>query len=326
MRPLFLDNFVLLIGVLSIGSLLHQAAYSQNTKQRMPTLIEYLSTRLAAVNKPIGSGTQAFEAKLTVDALCPIYSRNSALQAVAGRVLSEYGAIFVGDNNAFVDFALDINGKSVRLVPQCIYADEAAVQRYQKLVRVRREIIDGTAIELEANAMAALLDARKDAATKNIRISPRAGSTAARRSYADTKRLWDSRFYPALRYWIARKVITSTLAEEARRMAMLDQIARVLEWEDTRHAYFSKDFTKSILYSVAPPGSSQHLFMLAIDIEQFARRDVRDILAAHGWYQTVKSDLPHFTYLGIKDKNELLGRGLKREVVSGQEFWTPRID
>src|SRR5205823_14098969 len=109
---------------------------------KMPTLVEYLNTRLAAVRKPLGAVEQANEAKLTIDALCPIYARNSALQAVAGRVLSEYGAIFVGDNNAFVDFELDITGKSARLVAQCIHLDEASTQRYQALVKVRREIID----------------------------------------------------------------------------------------------------------------------------------------------------------------------------------------
>src|SRR5205823_5073053 len=111
------------------------------------------------------------------------------LQLVARRVLSEYGAMFVGENNAFADFELDINDKSVPLVAQCIYADEEAVQRYQKLIRVRRAVIDGTPVDLEANAMAALLDAREDAAVKGLRISPRGGPTAARRSYADTKRL-----------------------------------------------------------------------------------------------------------------------------------------
>src|SRR6266404_6307630 len=134
MRSASPGNFFFLIGMLLIAFVLCQPVSSQVSGQRMPTLIKYVSARLAAANKPVGSGPQAFEAKLTVDALCPIYSRNSALQAVAGRVFSEYGAIFVGDNNVFVDFESDINGKSVRLIPQCIYADEPGVQRYQKLV------------------------------------------------------------------------------------------------------------------------------------------------------------------------------------------------
>src|SRR5436309_1657540 len=127
--------FVPIIGALLIGSIFDQPTYSQNAGQRVPTLIEYVNTRLAAVGNSLATGKTAFEAKLTVDALCPIYSRNSALQAVASRVFGEYGAIFVGDDNAFVDFELDITGKTARLAAQCIYADEAGVQRYQRLVK-----------------------------------------------------------------------------------------------------------------------------------------------------------------------------------------------
>jgi hypothetical protein len=45
-------------------------------------------------------------------------------------------------------------------------------------------------------------------------------------------------------------------------------------------------------------------------------------LAKHGWFQTVKSDLPHFTFLGVSE-DDLPLLGLKREVVTGQIFWIP---
>jgi hypothetical protein len=320
MNAAYVGRFVSAAGLLLSGFC--HVVSAQTIGKQLPTLIDYINSRLAATPR---SGPRR-QAKLGIESLCPIYSPNTALQHAAGRVLNEYGAIFVGDNNSFVDFALDTNADVARLTVQCIYPDEEAVRRYQSLVKPRREIIDGTAVELQADAMTALLEARTEALTKNLRITPRGGSTGARRSYAETKRLWDSRFYPGLAYWTARKVITTAEAADVKRMAMLDQISTVLEWEDKRHAYFSKDMKKSIMYSVAPPGSSQHLFMLAIDIEQFANRAVREILARHGWYQTVKSDLPHFTYLGIKDSLELPSRGLKREEVDGQEFWIPRID
>jgi hypothetical protein len=102
------------------------------------------------------------------------------------------------------------------------------------------------------------------------------------------------------------------------------QVAQVLDWEKKGY-YFSKDFSKSILYSVAAPGASQHIFMLALDVEQFASKPVRDILARHGWFQTVKSDLPHFTYLGVEE-SRLPALGLKSVMVSGQKFWIPNID
>jgi hypothetical protein len=52
---------------------------------------------------------------------------------------------------------------------------------------------------------------------------------------------------------------------------------------------------------------------------------VRQILADHYWYQTVISDLPHFTYLGV-DERELQARGLKKVEALDREFWLPDID
>ena len=43
--------------------------------------------------------------------------------------------------------------------------------------------------------------------------------------------------------------------------------------------------------------------MLAFDVNEFDNPRVREILAKHGWFQTVLSDLPHFTYLGLKEKD-----------------------
>jgi len=75
---------------------------------------------------------------------------------------------------------------------------------------------------------------------------------------------------------------------------------------------------------VAPPGTSQHLSMLALDVKEFENAKVREILAAHGWFQTVASDLPHFTYIGAKE-SELPGLGLKKTTSGGRTFWVPDI-
>src|SRR5205085_2247542 len=76
--------------------------------------------------------------------------------------------------------------------------------------------------------------------------------------------------------------------------------AAVLELERAG-LFFSKDLSKSILRSVAAPGASQHLAMLAFDASEFQDARVRDLLARCGWFQTVLSDLPHFTYLGLEE-------------------------
>jgi hypothetical protein len=65
--------------------------------------------------------------------------------------------------------------------------------------------------------------------------------------------------------------------------------------------------------------------MLALDVSQFSNNRVRRILARHGWFQTVKSDMPHFTYLGLEEK-DLPSRGLRSVRFGEQLFWIPNID
>jgi hypothetical protein len=79
------------------------------------------------------------------------------------------------------------------------------------------------------------------------------------------------------------------------------------------------------MYSVAPPGTSQHLSMLAIDIAEFNDARTREIMASHGWFQTVISDLPHFTYLGV-DEAALPDLGLKKVLNGDRGFWIPDLD
>jgi hypothetical protein len=154
-------------------------------------------------------------------------------------------------------------------------------------------------------------------------ITPRGGAEAARRSYEDTIRLWTSRVEPALDHWRAQSCLTATEVARLRALAPDEQIAAVLTLE-ARGLFCSKDFAKSILYSVAAPGASQHLALLALDVTEFTNAEVRAMLARHGWFQTVQSDLPHFTFLGVHEK-ELPGLGLRRLVADGQTFWLPAV-
>ena len=63
---------------------------------------------------------------------------------------------------------------------------------------------------------------------------------------------------------------------------------------------------------------------LTFDAHEFLDARVRDILAENGWFQTVLSDLPHFTFLGLKEA-DLGERGLKRVEVNDQTFWIPDV-
>jgi hypothetical protein len=229
---------------------------------------------------------------------------------VARRVLEDYGAIFLAASN-------------VSPPPVCIFKSEAEVLEFQTDADFTTAVIGGDRIELQPAAMSALLAAREEARAIKLDITPRGGEEAARRSYNDTLRLWNTRFLPALTYWNNKGRLSKEQVTRLRRLPLNDQVREVLELEKER-IFFSKDFSKSILYSIAAPGSSQHLAMLALDVEQFANERVRRILARHGWFQTVLSDLPHFTYLGL-DEKDLPARGL-RPVVSGKQlFWIPNV-
>ena len=136
-------------------------------------------------------------------------------------------------------------------------------------------------------------------------------------------RLWNTRFLPALDHWIGKGKLTAAQAERLRGLPLHDQVAEVLELEKSE-IYFSKDLSKSILYSIAAPGTSQHISMLAFDVTEFQNPRVRELLGKHGWFQTVLSDLPHFTFLGLKE-SDLPKHGLKSVVVDGQTFWIPNL-
>ena len=178
-------------------------------------------------------------------------------------------------------------------------------------------------IELQPAALKGLIKAREQAQKEGIDITPRDGAEAARRNYEDSVRLWNSRFQPALDYWLSQGRLTNDQVTRLRSSTLAQQVAEVLELEKTG-VYFSKDLSKSILYSIAAPGTSQHIAMLAFDVNEFENPRVREIMAKHGWFQTVLSDLPHFTFLGLKEE-DLPKHGLRSVEVNGQVFWIPNV-
>ncbi len=242
--------------------------------------------------------------KLKIDSICP------TTDVVARRILEEYGAIFLAV-------------KKVTPPPVCVFTAEEQVTRFQEAAGFTRETIADAEIELQPEAMKALLKARAEAQEENLEVTPRGGAEAARRNYEDTLRLWDTRFLPALEYWLGQGRITAEQVLRLRNLPLHDQIAEVLELEKSG-LFFSKDLSKSILYSIAAPGTSQHVAMLALDVTEFDNPRVREILAKHGWFQTVLSDLPHFTFLGLKQK-DLPKHGLKSVEADGQIFWIPNV-
>ena len=229
---------------------------------------------------------------------------------VSRRILEEYGAIFVAD-------------KKVTLPPVCVFTNEEQVTKFQEDAGFEAEFMAYDEVELQPEALKRLTRAREEARKEGLDITPRDGAEAGRRNYEDSVRLWNSRFEPALDYWQSQGRLTAEQVARLRSLPLSQQVAEVLELEKTG-IYFSKDLSKSILYSIAAPGASQHIAMLAFDVNEFENPRIREIMAKHGWFQTVLSDLPHFTFLGLKEK-DLPKHGLRSLEINGQVFWIPNV-
>lgn len=225
------------------------------------------------------------------------------------RLLKEYGSVFVARGGA-------VPPKTV------VFKDEKEVAAFQSGVQISKEHIGDFDIELQAAAMAALKTAIAEAQAKGLQIEPRAADSG-RRNYEGTVGLWASRVEPALVHWVGQSKLDQAEADRIRGLSPYEQVPEVFRLE-SKGMFFAKDLSKSIIYSVAPPGASQHLSMLALDVAQFQDATVREILAKNGWYQTVVSDLPHFTFLGVPE-TELPGLGLKKTEDGGRVFWVPDI-
>lgn len=207
-------------------------------------------------------------------------------------ILMMYGAVFLAD-------------RRVTIPSRFMFDNEAQVSAFQSSLKISKKIIGGVAVQLQEAAMDALLVAAADVKKINLPFIPRGGTTAARRSYKDTADFWNNRVKDGIAHWKSvpnakKEKLTAAEANTLNSLSGLAQIKMVFQLE-ARGFFFSKNKKKTILSSVAAPGSSQHLFMLAIDIEQYADARARKIMAQHGWFQTVLNDQPHFTFLGLSE-------------------------
>ncbi len=227
---------------------------------------------------------------------------------VEKRLLAEYGAVFL-----------------TRAVPpsKVMFTSENEVLGFQTKAVATQVKIGGIALELQRAAAQALVNASNEARSEGASITPRDPNDSARRSYAHTFTLWNGRFTKACEHWKSKGKLTSEKISSLKSLPIKQQVAEVLKLEASG-IYFSTNFDKSILYSVAAPGTSQHLSMLAFDANEFGNKKVRKIMAKHGWFRTVQSDEPHFTYLGHSEK-DLSSLGLKKVDAGKGEFWIPDV-
>ncbi len=230
-------------------------------------------------------------------------------EAVGKKMLKEYGALFVAKGGAIVPRTV-------------IFKDEPAVAAFQSGLKTSSEKIGAFTVELQTPAMNALKEAITEAKQSNLTITPRAADSS-KRTYSETVTLWASRVNPGLEHWVLKGKLPRTEADRIKTLSPFEQVAEIFRLEE-QGMFFAKDLSKSIIYSVAPPGTSQHLSLLALDINEHDKAKVREILAKHGWFQTVVSDLPHFTFLGAKEA-ELPNLGLQKQTDGGRAFWIPAM-
>ena len=229
--------------------------------------------------------------------------------SVGKLLLREYGAVFLARGGATPPTSV-------------IFKDEAAVSAFQSSLTKSSEKIGAHTLELQSAAMTGLKSAIAEAKQSNQTITPR-GADSAKRTYSETVTLWNSRVEPGLKHWVSKGKLSQSEASRIKSLSTFEQVTEVLKLEEQK-MFFAKSLDKSIIFSVAPPGTSQHLSLLALDINENGNAQVREILAKHGWFQTVVSDLPHFTFLGVKE-TDLPALGLKKESAGGRIYWVPDI-
>jgi hypothetical protein len=230
------------------------------------------------------------------------------VDAFGEKMLKEYGAMFVA--------------RRVTPPSRVVFKDESEVAAFQSGVQKSRRKIGGFTVELQTGAMRALEKAAAEALSKNLSISPR-NADAAGRSYRQTLENWKSRVEPGLAFWVEKGRLTPADASRIRALPPTEQIPEIFRLE-SEGLFFAKGNQKTIIYSVAPPGTSQHIALLALDVAEFENPQVRTSLARFGWFQTVPSDVPHFTYLGARE-SELPRLGLKKVSAAGRPFWVPDL-
>ena len=239
--------------------------------------------------------------------------RAAIASPVEERLFAEYGAIFV---------------TTATPPPVIIFRDSGEVEAFQSALSIRRATVGDYEIGLQSEAMDALLGAAADMNDTGGRITARAADSGGR-SYADTVSLWSRNVTRGLERWEGLGAITPERAQSIRELAPVEQVGIILGMEEEEQIFFGTFFDRSILYSVAAPGASQHLSLLAFDAAQYEDEEAERALNGRGWYRTVANDLPHFTYLG-HPQEDLPGLGLKRvERQYNQRdyrFWVPDLD
>lgn len=230
--------------------------------------------------------------------------------ALDERLLREYGAPIAAADS------------QLRRPSAVVYFDATDVTREQQRLRLDSAVIGSDTITLQAPALRALRTAMDRARRLRLRITLAGGRSASLRHYLDTELFWNTRVDRRLARLSEAGRLAAGRADTVRTLPVRDQVERVLAMENDGYC-FGGTGEKTILHSVAAPGSSQHLFGYAIDVAEHDNARVRRLLAAVGFRQTVLDDQPHFTYLGRQTDAQLRSAGLVAVRHGGRIYWVP---
>ncbi len=167
----------------------------------------------------------------------------------------------------------------VQLPSKVVFSDEKETKEFQSTLNMGK--VNGTNNCYLQKAAADALNQAK--AQVNIPLKSGYGDSDCTRTFATNQRFW-------------------------RKYANNKTLARVQQGQETK-----------ILGTVAPPGSSQHLWGLAIDL-RVASEAQRQALNQNGWFRTVEYDIPHWTYIGYP-LDKLGDLGFENKVIGGVSYW-----
>jgi len=167
----------------------------------------------------------------------------------------------------------------VKLPPKVVFINEQETKQFQTTLTIGK--VNGTSnCYLQKSAADALNKARTQV---QIPLKSGYGASDCTRTFSTNLRFWQ-------------------------KYANRNTLEQVRQGKETK-----------ILGVVAPPGASQHLWGLAVDL-RVSTEAQKQALNQNGWYRTVEYDIPHWTYVGLPPER-LSEFGFQNKVVGGISYW-----
>lgn len=253
---------------------------SSNIKTTEDCLIERASANPSSANNPCSQPTPTFSPYIAPTPNLSLPEKERFLAAITNKLPS------IPTLGSFEYIVLRQYGaafininSNIKLPPKVVLANDQETESYQVTLAMGA-VNSGRNCFLQKGAADSL-----NAAIKQTKFLLKSGYGAS-----DCTRNYETN----LRFW--------------QKYANNNTLERVKQGKET-----------AILSVVAPPGTSQHLWGLAVDLRVFNQAQ-RKALYQNGWFQTVENDRPHWTYLGVSEES-LSQWGFQKKIVRGIIYW-----